>query len=225
MRASRARRSSSCSRDVSETGRPRPASCSRSCRSCSAELFAREVPDDGAQLRVGVEAQPVVDSPHLSGRVEQAVATLAVGVVGDHVEGGHLLEGGVVGFLLQEGEVVLLEVRVDEQLQRPGVKRAVVARHRLGDQPPSEGLGQLVGRHLPAVQAVGEVPKRPFRPTRLVDRHCGRVTVGDRDQIGAVAAPGHAPLDLDSACGQELQGSGGRWPLVRGHEWPSGSMG
>ena len=50
--------------------------------------LAAELPDHRAQLELGVEAQPVVDAPRCCRRrvAEQAVAALAVGVVGDEVE-------------------------------------------------------------------------------------------------------------------------------------------
>ena len=50
------------------------------------QRLAGEVPDHGPQLVVGVEGEAVVDDPHAVLGVEQAVARLAVGVVGDHVE-------------------------------------------------------------------------------------------------------------------------------------------
>ena len=49
---------------------------------------------------------------------EQAVAALAVGVVGQQVEGADRPELVVVVLVLEQGEVVLLEVGVDEPLQR-----------------------------------------------------------------------------------------------------------
>ena len=51
------------------------------------ELLAGELPDDGAQLGLAVEAQPVVDGPDGVVLTEDAVTALAVGVVGDDVEG------------------------------------------------------------------------------------------------------------------------------------------
>ena len=48
----------------------------------------------------------------------QAVAALAVGVVGDDVEHGHAPQLRVGRLVVEQGEVVLLEVGVDEPLQR-----------------------------------------------------------------------------------------------------------
>ena len=51
------------------------------------DLFTGELPDDGAELRFAVETQRVVDGPDGAVVPEDAVPALAVGVVGDDVEG------------------------------------------------------------------------------------------------------------------------------------------
>ena len=90
------------------------------------QRLAGELPDHGAQLEVGGEAQPVVDRPDpVAG--EQAVAALAVGVVGEDVEHGDRLQLVVqLGPLLGDREVVLAVVGVHEPLQRPLAQRGVV---------------------------------------------------------------------------------------------------
>ena len=75
-----------------------------------------EVPDHGAQLGFGVEAQAVVDRPDPAVAVDQDVAALAVGGVGHDVERAEVPEGVVRGGVLEDREVVLGEVGVDEVL-------------------------------------------------------------------------------------------------------------
>ena len=70
--------------------------------------------------------------------------------------------------LVEQGEVVLLVVGGHEQLERPGAERAVVALDGGGHETPAEGLGERVGRHLPPVEAVGEVPQGLLAVGRLV---------------------------------------------------------
>ena len=69
--------------------------------------------------------------------VEQAVAALAVGVVGQQVEHADRPQAGVVAFVLDQREVVLLEVGVDEQLHRPGAERGRRRGARSGGRCPS----------------------------------------------------------------------------------------
>ena len=80
--------------------------------------LAAELPDHRAELELLVEHQPVVDALDAAVEAEEAVAALAVGVVADEVEGAHGPELVVVRLVLVEREVVLLEVGVDEPLQR-----------------------------------------------------------------------------------------------------------
>ena len=73
-----------------------------------------------------MEREPVVDAEdHVVRQVAQAVAALAVGVVGEHVERGELAEA--VRMVLEQREVVLLGVVVDEALHRALTERPVVA--------------------------------------------------------------------------------------------------
>ena len=134
-----ARRGTSPSRRAAAPGRRSPRSRRRSSSPASSadastaplhgpaqlrrQRFAGELPDHGAQLVVGGEAQPVVDRPHVVAAVaavdlQQAVPALAVGVVGDGVEHGDrpqlIVEVGALGV---QREVVLAEVGVDEPLQ------------------------------------------------------------------------------------------------------------
>ena len=82
----------------------------------------------------------------------------------------HPPEPVVVGLVLEQGEVVLLEVGVDEGLERADAERAVLAHDREGNEIPPEGGAELVGRDLAAVEPVGEVPERSLALVRLVDR-------------------------------------------------------
>src|SRR5438445_3361757 len=84
----------------------------------SGNRLAAEVPDDGAKLRLHVEAETVVDGVDDALGCQQAVAGLPVGVVGDEVEDADPLETLVVRGALAEGEVMLLEVGRDEELER-----------------------------------------------------------------------------------------------------------
>ena len=60
------------------------------------DRVAGEVPDDRAHLELDREREAVVDAPDVAVGVDEAVPALAVGVVGDQVEGAHALELRVV---------------------------------------------------------------------------------------------------------------------------------
>jgi hypothetical protein len=57
---------------------------------------------------------------------------LPVGVVGDEVQSGDLgqLGGSLLGGVLEQGEVVLLELAVDEPLQGADAQGRILADHR-----------------------------------------------------------------------------------------------
>src|SRR5579875_153254 len=194
------------------------------------QRLAGEVPHHGAQLGLRVEAQAVVDGVDPSGPVDEQVAALAVGVVGEEVEAGDATKRRVVPLVLEQREVVLLEVRLDEALERSLAERPVAPQHRLGDDAETEGLGELVGGDLPAVQAGGEVPQAALAARRLVHGPTEPIPP-DRDEEGGVRAPGHPADELEGAAPQQRQPlrraqvSGGRWPFVLGHAWPLGSSG
>ena len=192
-----------------------------------------EVPDHRAQLGLAVERQPVVDRPHAPVVAREAVAALAVGAVGEQVEAADRAQGVVAGRLLEQREVVRLDVERHEPLQRPHPERqAVAAQHGLGHHVPAEPGRQLVRRDLPPIEAGGEVPQGSLALARLVYGPQAAPIVRDLDEQGGVRAPGHAPEDLDLAGPQDVEhprrvelGVGGRGQFIRGHEWPSGSIG
>ncbi len=135
---------------VRSTGSTRVCS-KRWTRRCRAELLveqgsgdgvAGEVPDHGAQLEGCQEAQPVVDAPDPPVVAAQHVAALAVRVVGDVIEQGDPPQLAVgLGGILEQGEVMLLEVAVDEPLQRPDAQGSVLADHgRRTKLQPSDSL-------------------------------------------------------------------------------------
>ena len=74
------------------------------------------LPDDGAQLVLFVEAQSVVDRPTAI-PVEDHVAGLAIGVVGDDVEGREFGEPLVELGMVAQREVVVLFVVIDPPLE------------------------------------------------------------------------------------------------------------
>ena len=184
------------------------------------QRLAGELPDHRAQLEVGREAQPVVDRPHpVAG--EQAVAALAVGVVGDDVEHGDVAQLVVqVRALLGDREVVLAVVGVDEPLQRALAERAVVAQHRRRDDAEAHRLAQPVRGDLPPVQAGLEVPQRALAAHRLVDRLGAGVPEAGEER--GVARPRHPALERRSRPrrGCRARRPGTRAPrrqFIRGH--------
>ena len=68
------------------------------------------------------------------------MAALAVGIVGDDVERAEDLELVLTPALFQQGEVVLLVVGFDEQLERARSERCVLAHDRRRDHPPAQCL-------------------------------------------------------------------------------------
>ena len=162
---------------------------------------------------------PTIDVVDL---VVQAVATLAVGVVDEHVEPGELAEPVLV--LVEQREVVLVGIVVDEALHRPIAERAV-AQDRERARCPTRALGQLVGRDLALAQrALREVPERSLAPARLVDR--GQLHAVDLrlHEEGGVRRVPHAPDDLELGRAERGPQLVGR-QFQRGHRCPAGSIG
>ena len=69
------------------------------------EQLARPAPEHGAQLRLGVERDPVVDGPPVTVDGLEDVAALAVGVVEDDVEHGDASQSGRVLVHQRDGAV------------------------------------------------------------------------------------------------------------------------
>ncbi len=132
------------------------------------------------------------------------MAALAVGVVGDEVERADLLEPRVVLRALEQGEVVLLEVGMDEGLERPRAVRSL-AQDRGRDEPPAECLGEAVGGDLALVETGREVPERPLAALGFVDGERRFPGEGQLGEQGDVAGRWHPALDGDGAPVQELK--------------------
>ena len=125
--------------------------------------------------------------------------------------------------VLVQREVVLLEVGVDEQLERAfadGPSRTIVG----GTTPQPSASRQLLRRRLAPVEARREVPQRTLAPAAAC-RSPWRVVVAalDGDEERGVRAPGHAPLDLDLTVTRRSRASTDQF--IRAQRWPSGSIG
>src|SRR5258706_13526310 len=79
--------------------------------------LACKIPDHGAQLGLCVERETVVDRIDQLVGAEQAVPALPVRVVRDEIEQADPHEPLTMLGPLQQGEVVLLEVGMDEELE------------------------------------------------------------------------------------------------------------
>src|SRR6266508_4920286 len=158
------------------------------------------VPDDGAQLQLRVEGQAVVDGVDVAVGAEEAEAALAVGVVGDEVVDADLLEAWEVARVLAQREPVLLELGLEEELERAFAVRAL-AHDRRRHEPPAERFGEEIGGQLALVEPRREIPQRPLTALGLVDgAHAGAAELHLREQRH-VAGPGHAALDGDRSPG------------------------
>src|SRR5579884_3648000 len=132
------------------------------------DWLAAKIPDHRPQLGLHVERQAVIDPPQLAAAVPQAVAGLAIGVVGEDVEEK---ETHQVGFVrLAQGILIRVRLRVDVPLDRSNTVRAV-ADDRRRDEIPADRLGDQERRVLPTVEGpVWEVPERNLATPWLVDR-------------------------------------------------------
>src|SRR5262249_40228229 len=165
------------------------------------DRLAAEVPDDRAELRLDVEAEAVVDAVDPV-RAEQAVAALAIGVVGDEIEETHPLELRPVLGLLPQGEVVLLEIGIDEELEGAFAVRPV-ALDRERHEPPPERLREMPRRELALVEPARKIPERPFPALGLVDRERLRARKRHLGEEGRVRGPRHAALEGHLAAGED----------------------
>ena len=184
------------------------------------QRISREVPDHRAQLVFHVEAEPVVDRPEATVGEEDMTA-LAIRVVGDDVEGREVAEHLVGLGIFSQGEVVLLGVFIDIELERARSERTVLSGHGGRDKLEADRVADDPGRDLSTPEPTGKIPERPLTTLGLVDR-LERLTVeGDLDEQRRVRAVGEAGLDGDLAESQDLVDSrrhvmGARCPLVRG---------
>jgi hypothetical protein len=74
-----------------------------------------------------METKAVVYGPDVAVLVEQAMAALAVGIVGDQVESSDAAQRTVLLSVVDKSEEVLVGGRVDAELEGPGPERAVGA--------------------------------------------------------------------------------------------------
>ena len=152
------------------------------------ETGAGVVPDDGAELLMGVEAEAVVDAPEVFVGGAEDVAALAVGVVGDEVEGSDADQLVVEAIGFAQVDVVLGGVVLDEELHGALAVGAVAADGG-GDEVPAEEAGAFVGGDFAEVEgAVGEVVEGAFALLGLVDAEAGAELgveeVGEEDVVG-----------------------------------------
>src|SRR6266536_2505610 len=198
------------------------------------DRLAGEVPDHRADLRLGREAHAVIDHPDSSPGTEEAVPALAVGVVGDHVEGGDGPE--LIRVPVAEGEEEVFEVGFDEDLNRPGAVRSVAkdrGRHRW---PPERRRQEVRGDLTTGQRARGEVPQWSLSRPWLVHGQERAAVVANPRQKRGVRGVGHEAEDLHIARGQQRQRLGrgcgraregyspvSRCPFSAGHWCPSAS--
>ena len=152
-----------------------------------------------------MKADAVVDRPQPAVVALEAMAALAVGVVGEHVEDRQALDRLVVAALLLHREEMRLVVGVDEQLHRSNAMRPVAqdgGRHKL----PAKRFAQQIGRNLALAEgATREIPERALAAARLIDRQALRAIIANGRQQCVVAAPWQHPLDLKLALHQKRE--------------------
>src|SRR5207253_2180751 len=161
------------------------------------------IPDHRAQLGLDVEAEAVVDAVDGAVLGQQAVAALAVGVVGHQVERADALERIVVGGDLAQREVMLLEVGGHEALQRAGAVRTladVVGRHHSVWTTWPLARGQTWPAGSFGSPHIGQVARPAFTSARVRSTKAvawARVTA-KRAEAGSAA--GVAPSSSSSTC-------------------------
>src|SRR5262249_28672339 len=151
-----------------------------------------------------VEGEAVVYGVDAAVGAEEAVAALPVRVVGEEVEEADLLELCPVLGALEEREIVLLEVRLHEELERALAERPLSQRGE-GDEARPERFREPVGGDLALVEAGGEIPEGALAPLRLVDGEPGYLAEGQFGEQRHVAAPRQSALDADRAARQEIK--------------------
>ena len=130
----------------------------------------------------------------------------------------------VVGLVLVQREVVLLEVGLHERLHRADAQRAI-AQDRVGHEVPAERLRQLEGRDLTMIESGREVPQWPLAPPGLVDRARRVVAAPNLAEVGRVRAPRHAAEHRELTVLQHGCCVVPGRQFIRGHGCPSGSTG
>ena len=141
----------------------------------------------------------MVDAPHSFVVAKQAMAALAVGVVGHDVEHSHQPKLVVQVFaFFENGEVMLLVIGFDKPLHRAFADGSF-AKHGVGHNPKSHCLAEPVCGYLSAVEPRFEIPEWSFAAQGFVDRLSRAVLAGEVHQECGVAAPGHAANNFDLA--------------------------
>ena len=148
------------------------------------------------------------------GVVHEHVTRLAVGVVGENVEQGDLTKAIVQVFpRLEEREVMLLEVGVDEQLQR-AFAHWPVSQQRDGHKIKAHRHSQAVRGYLASMQPGSEVPQWSLAAQRFVDGAHTEIVGRHLHQERRVAAVRHAHLDGDLSSREHV----GRRGVVGRHQ-------
>src|SRR5665647_3423468 len=101
-------------------------------------LIAPPAPQDGAELRIDAERDPVVDALDQAIGAHEQVAALAVGVVDHGVEQRDPPQARVAG--LEEGQDVHVVASGDPELEHPGAERALRAKDGGRHDLPARGL-------------------------------------------------------------------------------------
>ncbi len=183
---------------------------------CS-EGFANKIPQYRAELRLVVEADPMVDSPEASIEALQTVAALAVGIVHDAVEKTELAQLRFIATLLQHGEEVGLLIIGDEELHHTDAVGSA-AHDRRGYEIEPEPLRDEVGRSLTPVEApLRKIPQWSFTPFGLVDAEQLEILVLNTRQQRIVATVRHGAFNRDHPSGQRFQNTGNSdcfWSII-----------
>ena len=181
-----------------------------------------------------MERESVVDRIDRS-LAEEAVPALAIGVVREQIEEADLLQALVVRGILTQREIMLLEVRRHELLQR-AVAEGAFALDRPRHQCPAECFRKQVRGDLTTVDRRRKVPERALAAARLVDGLASRTVQRELDEERRVGAPRHPALDRDLAVAKQVEltlsgrrgrcsaGRRGPWGLWAAGTWDRGAV-
>ncbi|NDG65101.1 MAG: hypothetical protein EBY29_16815 [Planctomycetes bacterium] len=131
--------------------------------------------------------------------IDQTMATLAIGVVADEIERGHALQLVMGGFVFKHCEVVLLEVGIDESLDRTNAVRSVIAGNGEGNDIPAERVAEFVSSNFTFPKPVREVPQRSFADMGFIDHASGVFAQCRFGEEGCIRTPRHFSDQFDLA--------------------------
>ena len=186
--------------------------------------FSGELPDNSTQLVLMVEADTVVDGPHMRARrfppptgnrkstmiSIKTVAGLAVGVVDEIVEEGQTAQGRGVTGILAHIEIVYVRITLDEELDAARPPRPV-AQDSGGHEAPTEGLADDKGGGLALAEgARRKIPQRILAAAGFVDGRNLVLVVMNDCQKGVVGAVWQQSFLFDFAFCQRAQYLAGR---------------